>query len=120
MKDLKTKYDDFKMELLNQVKVTPLSKINTSLNGRDGLRSSCVDIGGYYCNNCEDSVSIIEKDGLILTFETSEDDSEMWDYGYDIFHDNDEQLPSIYEGIFQIELNEYTGISLLLELLKMN
>lgn len=116
---MKDKVNDLKIELLKVLESTPLSQINTTLNGRNGVRCYSTDIDGYYCNNSEESLNIVGKDGLTLTIEIDLDDPES----EEIFENTQEYEDGMefddWDGTYKVTLDENSGIILLLELLKL-
>ena len=116
---MKEKLKLLKLDLLNHIRETPLDKLSGYLEGRDGIRSGRVDVNGVYCcNTSGDGISIIEKDGLILTLEIDKDYEENSD---EIFENTQEYEDGIdfeeWDGTWKIELDEHSGIHLLLTLI---
>jgi hypothetical protein len=116
---MKEYFKGLKQELINTIKTTTLSKLTQTLEGRGGVRRNCVNIDGYYCSNCEDDFTIIDKNDLTLTIQTYEYDDEGWNYGLDIFCENGGSEDD-YQGIFKYTINKHTSINLLLELLNIS
>ena len=115
---MKDKVKLFKLELLNHVKGLSLDDICKSLNGRDGIRGYSVDIDGVYCNNLSgDGIDVIGKDGLVLTLNVNKDDEEDSEMIFENTQEYEDGMEfNDWNGIWKIELNEHSGIHLLLEL----
>ena len=115
---MKEKVKLFKQELLNHIKDLSLEDIGKSLDGRDGIRRSSPDINGFYCSNVSgDGINVIGKSGLIITLSIDkgyEEDSEM------VFENTQEYEDGMefqdWDGTWEIELDEHSGIQLLLRL----
>ena len=115
---MKEKVKLFKQELLNHIKDLSLEDMGKSLDGRDGIRRSSPDINGFYCSNVSgDGINVIGKSGLIITLSTDKDyeeDSEM------VFENTQEYEDGMefqdWDGTWEIELDERSGIQLLLRL----
>ena len=115
---MKNKVKLFKQELLNHIKDLSLEDIGKSLDGRDGIRRSSPDINGFYCSNISgDGINVIGKLGLIINLSIDkgyEEDSEM------VFENTQEYEDGMefqdWDGTWEIELDEHSGIQLLLRL----
>ncbi len=111
---------DLKLKILLLLKEIEFSNFPKYLPGRNSIRGNMEDLNGYYCNNLEEGVDIIGKDGLTLTLSLASDEGEWdstWDNYYELYlKENDLEEDEDWDGVFEFELNEETGLMLLLHL----
>lgn len=88
-----------KQELLNQLKNKKLEEISDYLPGNDDILGYCGGINGHYTNGYHDSIQIINKEDLTLTFKI---DKESFEQCEELF----ENTQQYEEGM---ELEDWNG-----------